>query len=68
METVVEPERKIFEFDVLTEPKEEVSIALPEQNARRIYRAPIYMGLYAKPLSGLAVIVVLLFVPMITLP
>jgi hypothetical protein len=68
METVVEPERKMLEFDFLTEPKEEVSIALPEQNARRIFRTPINMGLYAKPLSGLAVIVVLLFVPMITLP
>ncbi len=68
MERVVEPKSKRMEFDVLTEPKEEVSIALPKQKARRIYRAPISKSLYAQPLSGLAVIVALLFVPMITLP
>lgn len=68
MERAVEPETQRMEYDVLTETEEEVTIALPKQKARRIYRAPINMGLYAKPFSGLAVIVALLFVPLITLP
>ena len=68
MERAVEPESKIMEFDVLTEPKENVTIAPPKQTARRIYRAPISKSFYAKPISGFVVIVSLLFVPMITLP
>ncbi|MHA2150326.1 MAG: hypothetical protein ACXAAN_16940 [Candidatus Thorarchaeota archaeon] len=68
MERVVEPESKRIEFDVLTETKEKVAITGPTQKARRIYRALIDLGLYAKPLSGFAVIVALLFVPLITIP
>ena len=68
MESVVESESKRTEFEVLTETKEEVSITEPRQKARRIYRAPANTLLYAQPLSGLAMIVALLFVPMITLP
>ena len=68
MQTVVEPESKKMEYDVLIEPKAEVSIALPKEKARRIYRAPTDMGLYAKPLSGLVAIVGLLFLPLITIP
>ena len=68
MEIVAESESKNMEYDVLTEPKVEVSIALPKEKARRIYRAPTNIGLYAKPLSGFAMVVTLLFVPMITLP
>ena len=68
MEKVVKPESKKIEFDVVTDTRDEVSIAKPRQKARRIYRAPLNMSLYVKPLSGLAAIVALLFVPLITLP
>ena len=68
MENVAESESKRIEFEVLTETEEEVSIAVPKQTAKRIYQAPTNTVLYAKPVSGLAVIVALLFVPMITLP
>ncbi|MHA2150187.1 MAG: hypothetical protein ACXAAN_16230 [Candidatus Thorarchaeota archaeon] len=68
MERVVEPESKKIEFDVLTETKEEVAITGPTQKARRIYRAPTNMSLYAQPLAGFAVIVALLFVPMTVIP
>ncbi|MFX1561317.1 MAG: hypothetical protein ACFFBL_12075 [Promethearchaeota archaeon] len=68
MESVVEPENKRIEFDVLSEPEEKVTIASPMQKARRIYRAPANLSLYAKPLVGIVTIVTLLFVPMITLP
>jgi hypothetical protein len=68
MERAVESESKRIEYDVLTETEEEVSIALPKQKAKRIYRAPTNTLRYAQPLSGLVVIVALLFVPLITLP
>ena len=68
MAKVVEPKRKRIEFDVPTETKEEVTIALPKKKARRIYRTPLNLGLYAKPLGGIVMIVALLFVPLITLP
>lgn len=68
VESVVESESKRIELDVMTETKDEVSIALPKQKARRIYRAPMNLSLYAQPLSGIVMIVALLFVPMITLP
>ena len=68
METVVESESKKMEYDVMTETKDEVSIVLPKQKARRIYRAPMNLSLYAQPLSGIVMIVALLFVPIITLP
>ena len=68
MGRVAEPESKRMEFDILTETEEEVSITVPKQTAKRIYQAPTNTVLYAKPVSGLAVIVALLFVPMITLP
>jgi hypothetical protein len=68
MERVAESQSERMEFDVLTESEEEVTIALPKRKARRIYRAPLNVGLYAKPLSGFVAMVALLFVPMITLP
>ena len=68
VESVVEPKRKGIELDVMPEKMEEVSIQLPKQKARRIYRAPMNLSLYAQSLSGIVMIVALLFVPMITLP
>ena len=68
VERVVEPISKILEYDVLTEPDDEVTIALPKQKARRIYRAPMNIGLYVKPISGFVAIVALVFVSMITIP
>jgi hypothetical protein len=67
MESVAESERKGIEFDIVTE-TEEVTRVVPKNEAKRIYRAPMDTGLYAKPLSGFVAIVTLLFVPMITLP
>jgi hypothetical protein len=68
VESVVEPKREGTELDVMPETKEEVLIQLPKQKARRIYRAPMNLSLYAQSLSGIVMIVALLFVPMITLP
>ncbi|MHA2027076.1 MAG: hypothetical protein ACW98U_14340 [Candidatus Thorarchaeota archaeon] len=68
MERAVEPETKKFEFEVVTEIEEETPITEPKQKAKRIYRAPGNTLLYAQSLSGFAVIVALLFVPLITLP
>ncbi|MFW9813804.1 MAG: hypothetical protein ACFFF9_15185 [Candidatus Thorarchaeota archaeon] len=68
MERTVEHETKRVEFEILTEPEEEVEITKPETKARRIYRVGENSLLYAQSLSGLAVIVALLFIPMITLP
>lgn len=68
MESAVEPETKRMKYDVLTETEEEVTIAIPKPMAKKIYRIPANTGLYAKSVSGLAVIVALLFVPLITLP
>ena len=68
MERAVEPENWTTDYDVLPEPTEEVSIAPPKRKARRVYRTPVDLRFYAKPLAGLATIVVLLFVPMITIP
>lgn len=68
MESVVEPKSKSVELDVMTETKEEVVRVLPNQKARRIYRAPMNLSLYAKPIGGIVAIVTLLFVPMTTLP
>ena len=68
VESVVETERKGIELDVMPETIEEVSIQLPKQKARRIYRVPLNLSLYAQSLSGIVMIVSLLFVPMITLP
>jgi hypothetical protein len=68
VESVVEPEIKGIELDVMPETMEKVYIQLPKQKARRIYRAPMNLSLYAQSLSGIVMIVALLFVPMITLP
>lgn len=68
VESVVEPVRKGIELDVMPETMDEVSIQLPKQKARRIYRVPMNLNLYAQSLSGIVMIVSLLFVPMITLP
>ena len=68
MERAVEPKNVKIEFDVDMETGEEVGISRPNREAMRIYQTQPNLSLYAKPLSGLAVIVALLFVPMITLP
>jgi len=68
VESVVEPERKGIELDVMPETMRKVSIRPPKQKARRIYRAPMNLSLYAQPIGGIVAIVALLFVPMITLP
>ena len=68
VESVVEPKGKGIELDVMPDTKEEVSIQLPKQKARRIYRAPMNLSLYAQSLSGIVMIVALIFVPLITLP
>jgi hypothetical protein len=68
VQSVVEPEIKGIELDVMPETMEKVYIQLPKQKARRIYRAPMNLSLYAQSLSGIVMIVALLFVPMITLP
>ena len=68
VESVVEPERKGIELDLMPDTKEEVSIRPPKQKARRIYRSPMNLSLYAQSLSGIVMIAALLFVPMITLP
>ena len=68
MENVAESESKRIEFEVLTDTEERVSATESQQKARRIYRSPMNLGLYAKPFSGVVVVVALLFVPLITLP
>jgi len=68
MERTAEIETKRVEFEILTEPEEEVEITRPKAKARRIYRVGENTLLYAQSLSGLAVIVALVFVPMVTLP
>jgi len=68
VESVVEPKRKGIELDVMPERIGKVSIRPPKQKARRIYHAPMNLSLYAQSLSGLAMIVALVFVPMVTLP
>ncbi len=68
MERVVEPESKRIELDVEIHSEKEVAIRRPKREAMRIYRAPRNTLLYAQPISGLAAMVVLLFVPLITLP
>ena len=68
VESVVEPKGKGIELDVMPDTKEEVYIQLPKQKARRIYRAPMNLSLYAQSLSGIVMIVALIFVPIITLP
>ena len=68
MKRVVEPESKRIGFDVKADTREEVRITRPNREAMRVYRIPGTIHLYAKPLSGLAVMFALLVVPMITLP
>jgi len=68
MERAVESETKTIDFEIVTDSEEEVAIVKPKQKAKRIYRAPGNTLLYVQSLSGFAVIVALLFVPLITLP
>ena len=68
MERVVEPERKGIEFDVELDTGEKASITRPRRDAMRVKRAPSSMLVYAEPLGGFAMIVVLFLVPLITLP
>lgn len=68
MERVAKPESKKIEFDVEMDSIEEVVIRRPKLEAMRIYRAPKNKFVYAQPLGGLAAMIALLFVPMITLP
>jgi hypothetical protein len=68
MVRVVEPESKRIGFDVKADTREEVRITRPNREAMRVYRTLGTIHLYAKPISGLAVILALLVVPMITLP
>ena len=68
MENVVEPETNRIELDVMTDTREEVRFTRPKREAMRIYHAPRNTLLYVQPLSGVAAIVALLFVPLITVP
>ena len=66
MESVAEPEKMKFEIDTVLDEREDfVTI---EVESKRIYQVPRNTLLYAQSLSGFAVIVALLFVPLITLP
>ena len=68
MERAIESETKTIVFEIVTDLEEEVAIVKPKQEAKRIYRVPGNTLLYVQSLSGFAVIVTLLFVPLITLP
>jgi hypothetical protein len=68
MERAVESETKTIDFEIVTDSEEEVAIVKPKKKAKRIYRVPGNTHLYVQSLSGFAVIVALLFVPLITLP
>ena len=68
MERAIESETKTIVFEIVTDLEEEVAIVKPKQEAKRIYRVPGNTLLYVQSLSGFAVIVALLFVPLITLP
>ncbi len=68
MENVVKPETNKIELDVMTDTREEVRFTRPKREAMRIYRAPRNTLLYVQPLSGVAAIVALLLVPLVTVP
>jgi len=68
MKRVGEPERKGTEFDVMKDTRKAARIKQSKYEAARIYQAPRNALLYAQPISGLTVIVALLFVPLITIP
>ena len=67
MERVVEPKRKVTEFEVEIE-EEESEITIPKTRAKRVSSAPRNTRLYAQTISGFVICVALLLVPMITLP
>jgi hypothetical protein len=67
VERAAEPESKGIGVDIVPE-IDEAPIYEPRKKAKRVYRVPRNSLMYAKPFSGLVMIVALLFVPMITLP
>lgn len=67
MVSVIDPEELMTEFDVISDIEEVVILTDPRVRARKIYRASVDKHLYAKTLGGLAVMVALILVPMLTL-
>ncbi|RDE14178.1 MAG: hypothetical protein C4K48_06490 [Candidatus Thorarchaeota archaeon] len=68
MEKTVETESLGIEFDVVPDIQEEVTVTESRKRAKRIFRARVEKHLYAKSLGGLAAIIALLSVPLVTLP
>jgi hypothetical protein len=67
MVSVIDSEELTTEFDVIPDIEEIIILTEPRVRARKIYRAPVDEHLYAKFLGGLAVMVALILVPMLTL-